>query len=110
MPKIHYSSNKFSKVIKPGGSPPPAPLSLQYWCPEVRWFDQIVIFQADCDEIELQKISYDVIFATSSLLRQSNDVTKITSQNFLFWTPNQNFWLRQCLAEIWFFSFKNIYA
>jgi len=28
-------------------------LNLQYWWPEVRWVDQIVVFQADYDEIEL---------------------------------------------------------
>jgi len=37
-----------------------------------------VVFQVDCDEIELQKISYDVIFVTSSQLRQPIDVTKIS--------------------------------
>jgi len=47
-----------------------------------------VVFQADCDEIELQKkISYGVIFVTSSPLRQSNDATKITSQNFSILAP-----------------------
>jgi len=39
-----------------------------------------MVFQAYCDEIKLQKFSYDVIFVTSSSLRQPNDVTKITSQ------------------------------
>jgi len=38
-----------------------------------------LVFQADCDEIELQKISYGIILVTSSPLRQRNDVTKITS-------------------------------
>jgi len=57
-----------------------------------------VAFQANCDEIELQKkISYDVIFVTSSPLRQPNDVTKITSQFSIFGPPNQNFWLRRSL-------------
>jgi len=46
-----------------------------------------MIFQADSDEIELQKISYDVIFATSWPLRQPSDVTKITSQNFSILAP-----------------------
>jgi len=40
-----------------------------------------VVFQADCDEIELQKISYDVVFVTLSPLRQPNN-TKITPQFF----------------------------
>jgi len=39
-----------------------------------------VVFEADCDKIKLQKMSYDVIFVASSSLRQSIDVTKITSQ------------------------------
>jgi len=44
-----------------------------------------VVFQADCYEIELQKISYDVIFVTSSSVHQPNDVTQITSKNYPFW-------------------------
>jgi len=61
-----------------------------------------VVFQADCGKIELQKISYDVIFVMLSLLRQPNDVTKITSQKFSILgplPPNQNFWLRQCQSR-----------
>jgi len=97
MPKMHY----FQKSPSAGGSPPPMFLNLHYWWPEVTWFDQIVVFEADCDEIKLQKISYDVIFVTSSSLCQPNDVTKITSQNFsiLALPPNQNFWLRQCVRK-----------
>jgi len=40
------------------------------------------VFQADYDEIELQKISYDVIFITLP-----KNVTKITSQNFSISAP-----------------------
>jgi len=36
-----------------------------------------VVFEADYDEIELQKYSYNVISVTSSLLRHQNNVTKI---------------------------------
>jgi len=44
-----------------GGFPPPAPLNLQYWWPEVPWFGQTMVFEADYDELKLQKYSYDVI-------------------------------------------------
>jgi len=57
MTKMHWFSNKFWKNCQA------AFLNLQYWWPEVTWFDQIVVFQADCE--------------TSSPLRQQNDVTKI---------------------------------
>jgi len=79
MPKMHYFSNKFSKIAKRLGlisSPPPASLNLQYWWPEVRWFDEIVVFQADCDEIELQNISYDVIRHYVSQMTHQKNVTK----------------------------------
>jgi len=56
-----YFSNKFSKIQRP--------LNLQYWWLEVSWFGQIVVFEADYNEIKLQKYSYDVISATSSPLR-----------------------------------------
>jgi len=34
----------FQKSPSAGGSPPPAPLNLQYWWSEVTWFGQIVDF------------------------------------------------------------------
>jgi len=53
MPKMHYFSvTNFQKSPSAGGSPPPASLNLQYWWPKVTWFDQIGVFQAECDEIE----------------------------------------------------------
>jgi len=55
----------FQKSPNAGGFSPPAPLNLQYWWPEVPWFGQLVVFEADYDEIELQKYSYDVITITS---------------------------------------------
>jgi len=64
MYKMHYFSDKFSKISKRWGFPPPVPLNLQYWWLEVPWFDQIVVFEADYDKIELQKYSYDVISVT----------------------------------------------
>jgi len=42
---MHYFSYKFSKIAKRWS------LNLQYWWPEIMWFDQI----AGCDESELQK-------------------------------------------------------
>jgi len=55
------------------------PFYLQYWWPEVPWFGQIVVFQADYeyDEIELQKYNYDVI-----TIKSPKNVTKIMLQIF----------------------------
>jgi len=39
MPKTHYFSNKFSKIVNRWGLTAPKALNLQYWWPEVRWFD-----------------------------------------------------------------------
>jgi len=52
-----------------------------------------VVFQADYDEMELQKINYDVILETYSPLCHQNNVTKFFY--FAPLLPNQNFWLRQ---------------
>jgi len=59
MPKMHYILvTIFQKSPSAAvDSPFPAPLNLQYWWPEVSWFGQIVGFQVDYDEIELQKYS-----------------------------------------------------
>jgi len=52
-----------------------------------------VVFEADYDEIEVQKYSYDVTdhhYVTEK--RHQNNVTK----KFQIWVPsNKNFWLRQ---------------
>jgi len=53
MPKMYYFSNKFSKIAKRWGLFAPSAFNLQYWRPEVTWFGQIVVFQADYDKIEL---------------------------------------------------------
>jgi len=45
MSKMHYFSNKFSKIVK---------LNDRWW-PEVAWFGQIVVFQTDYDEIGFKK-------------------------------------------------------
>jgi len=74
---MHYFSNTFSKIAK-------ARFTFRYWWTEVTWFGQIVLFHSDYDEIELLKISYDVISVTSP--------QTITSQTT---SPNQNSWLRQ---------------
>jgi len=47
MSKMHYFSNKFSKIIKR--------FNFQWW-PEVSWFGQTVVFEVDYDEIKLQHI------------------------------------------------------
>jgi len=65
--KLYQFSKHFSKIS-------PQPLILV--TPEVPWFDQIVIFEADHDEIELQKYSYDVTSVTSSPLRHRNTSPK----------------------------------
>jgi len=55
MSKMYYFSNKFTKSPSAVGFPPPAPLNLHYWWPQVPWFGQMVVFEADCD-IQLQNI------------------------------------------------------
>jgi len=42
MPKMHYFSNKFSKIAKRWSSPSPALLNLQFWWPKVTWRGQIL--------------------------------------------------------------------
>jgi len=45
---MRYFSNKFSKITKRWGyPPPPAPLNLRLLWPKVVWFWQIVAFQTD---------------------------------------------------------------
>jgi len=67
MPKMHYFSNKFQKSPSAGCSPPVS-FNLPYWWRKVPWFGWIVDFQADYEEIELQKYIYDVISVTYSPL------------------------------------------
>jgi len=70
MSKMHFLVTNFPISSSAGGFPSPAPLNLQYWRLEVPWFGQIVVFEADYDEIELQNIVRrhfsDVITITSS--------------------------------------------
>jgi len=47
---------RFQKLPSAGALRPQRTINLQYWWPKVPWFRQIVVFQADYDEIELQKI------------------------------------------------------
>jgi len=65
MPKMHYFSNKFSKIAKRWDSPPPASLIFNIGDLKSRDLTKLWL-QADCDEIELQKISDDIIFVMSS--------------------------------------------
>jgi len=55
MSKMHYFSNKSSKIAKLWGLS--ASNTIFLWCrwPEVAWFDQIVVFQTNSDEIEFKK-------------------------------------------------------
>jgi len=69
MPKMYHFKNKFSKIVKHWEISAPALLNFQFWWAEVTYFGLIVFFQADYDEIELQKINYDIIFVTYSPLR-----------------------------------------
>jgi len=48
MSKMHYFSKKISKLAKHWRL-----FAFQFWWPEVPWFGQIVVFQADYVEIEL---------------------------------------------------------
>jgi len=52
MPKMHYFSNKFSKIAKRWRRRA-APLNLRFWWLEVTWCGHILFFQADYYEIEL---------------------------------------------------------
>jgi len=59
-----------------------------------------VIFEADYDEIEFQKYSYDVILVTSSPLRHRKRHQNNVIIIFPIWAPpNQNLWLRQWSQE-----------
>jgi len=66
----------FQKLPSAGGFPPPAPLNLQYWWPEVPWFGQIVVFEVDYDEIELQNM-----VMTSFQWRHHQYITEKRQQN-----------------------------
>jgi len=55
MPKMHFLVKNFQKSPSAGGSPPPASINLRFWWHQVTWCGQILFFQADYDEIELQK-------------------------------------------------------
>jgi len=50
MSKMHYFSNKFSKIAKRWGLSAPAPLNLQYWWPKVPWFGHMAVFEADYEK------------------------------------------------------------
>jgi len=78
---MHYFSNKFTK--SPSALRPHYPLIFGFGDLKLRDVAKLCFFQADYDEIKLQKISYDVI------------------KFFHFGPPppNQNFWLRQCLVK-----------
>jgi len=80
--KMYYFRNKFPKIAKHWGWRAPASFNLRFWWPQVTCFGLIVVFQTDYDEIELQKISYDVISVTLSQLchlkRYQNNVTNFS--------------------------------
>jgi len=51
--KCVFEKINFQKSPSAGGSPPPAPLKVPFWWPEVTWFGQTVAFQTDYGEIKL---------------------------------------------------------
>jgi len=76
----------FQKSPSAGGFPPQAPLNLQYWWSEVPWFDQILVFEADYDKIELQNIVTTFLWRHYHYVtekRHQNNVTKI----YPIWAP-----------------------
>jgi len=102
MSKMHYFRDKFSKIAKRWGLSAPSaasPSLLMTWS-SVIW-PKIVVYEANYDEVELQKYSFNVISVTSpknvTEKRHQNDVIKLFSNLGLF---NQNFWLRQCPSPI----------
>jgi len=88
MPKMRYLNNKLSKIAKRWGQRfPSSPLPSILW-PEVAWFAQIVIFQTNYNEIELEKAE---AVMTSFQLRHRYYVTKITSQDLSLGSFQSNF-------------------
>jgi len=78
---MHYFSNRFSKIAKCWGFFAPSA-----WWPEVPWFGQIVVFEADYDEIEIQNIVM-MSFQWLIIITSPKNVTKITSQIFFQFGP-----------------------
>jgi len=74
---MHCFSNKFSKSPSAGGSPPPRPLIFNIGDLKLGDLTKLWFFKLIVTKSNLKKVSYDVIFVTSSSLRQPNDVTKI---------------------------------
>jgi len=79
MSKMHYFSNKFSKIAKRWELSTPS-ASLLFDTVDLKLHDlKIVVFQTDYGEIELLNIS-----VMSSQLRHQNNVTKI-----FYFVPSQ---------------------
>jgi len=55
MPKMHYFSNKFSKIAKRWELSAPAPLNLRFWWPEVTWCGHIVFFKLTITKSNFKK-------------------------------------------------------
>jgi len=69
----------FQKSSSVEGSPSQVPLNLRFGYLKLRDLVKIVIFQTNCDKIELKKISFDVISMTSLYLRtEKRHQTKVT--------------------------------
>jgi len=64
----------FQKSPSAGGWPTSAPLNLQYWCPKVKWFDQIGFFK-----LIVTKSNFKKLVITSFLWRHHHYVITITS-------------------------------
>jgi len=86
MSKMHYFSNKISKIAKCWGSPPLTLLNLRFWWLEVAWFGQTVCFSNWLWRNELLK---------NQLWHHHNYVTEkchqtITTQDFSILGPSQS--------------------
>jgi len=70
----------FQKLPSAGGSPPPAPLNLQFWWPKIAWFYQIVFFF----ELIVSKSNLKKSVMTSFQWRYRKTSPKLKCKIFLF--------------------------
>jgi len=97
MYKMHYFSNKFSKIAKRRGLSAASPLT--FFSGDLKLHDLVKLCFSNWlwwnRNLKIIYV-YDVISVTSSSLRCRKTSPKERHKIFPFWTPpNQNFWLRQ---------------